>query len=110
MSSPIARQLRANQTDAERRLWSRLRNKQLEGARFRRQVPIGKYVVDFYCHAARLIIEIDGGQHSDRQAQDAARTQDIERLGFLVVRFWNNDITENIDGVLERIRAYLIKI
>ena len=110
MSSTVARRLRANQTDAERRLRSRLRNKELECARFRRRVPIGKYVVDFYSHAARLITEIAGGPHSDRQAQDAARAQDIERPRFPVVRFWINDITENIDGVLERIRAYLIKI
>jgi very-short-patch-repair endonuclease len=109
MASPIARRLRANLTEAEKRLWSKLRRKQLEGAHFRRQRPIASYVVDFYCHEARLIIEVDGGQHADQVAQDLARTRDLKELGFHVIRFWNNEIFENIEGVLERIRENLPK-
>src|SRR5579883_2859889 len=74
MASPIARKLRKSPTDAEIRLWSRLRRKQIEGFRFRRQQPIGRYIVDFFCPEAKLIIEVDGGQHAERQAEDAART------------------------------------
>jgi very-short-patch-repair endonuclease len=109
MASPIARRLRADLTDVERRLWSRLKNKQLDGARFRRQAPIASYVVDFYCHAARLVVELDGGQHAGQTDRDLARTRDLERLGFRVIRFWNNEVFDNIEGVLARIREELIK-
>jgi len=100
-----ARKLRRGQTDAERKLWFRLRDRRLSGLKFRRQMPIKSYVVDFCCESARLIIEIDGGQHAERGDQDAKRSADLEAYGFLVLRFWNNDVLCNIDGVLETIIA-----
>jgi very-short-patch-repair endonuclease len=102
-----ARALRKNSTDAERILWSELRDHRLNGAGFRRQVPIGNYVADFICHAARLVIELDGGQHfSDQsEAADAARSAVIETKGFQVLRFGNHDVMTNRAGVLETIAA-----
>jgi very-short-patch-repair endonuclease len=102
-----ARALRRNSTDAERILWSELRDHRLGGAGFRRQVPIGNYVADFMCHAARLVIELDGGQHfSDpAEAADAARSAVIETKGFQVLRFGNHDVMTNRAGVLETIAA-----
>ena len=87
----IARRLRRNPTDAEKRLWSKLRHKQLSGHRFRRQVPIGPYIVDFACLGARLIVEVDGGQHANQIERDNARTAWLGGQGFRVLRFWNND-------------------
>jgi very-short-patch-repair endonuclease len=107
MASPIARTLRENPTEAERRLWSRLRKRQLDGYRFRRQAPLGPYVVDFACLAARLVIEVDGGQHSWRTEQDAMRKAWLEANGFQVLRFWNNEVQSNLDGVLETVRRTL---
>jgi very-short-patch-repair endonuclease len=104
MASSIARALRRNPTDAEQRLWSRLRRRQLDGCRFRREVPLGPYVVDFACLAARLVIEVDGGQHSWRAEEDATRSSSLEANGFRVLRFWNNDVHGNLEGVLETIR------
>jgi very-short-patch-repair endonuclease len=98
-----ARRLRRAQTDAERTLWFRLRDRRLAGLKFRRQMPIGSYIADFCCEHARLIIELDGGQHADRNAQDMKRTADLAAYGYLVLRFWNNDVINNIDGVLETI-------
>jgi very-short-patch-repair endonuclease len=98
-----ARKLRRNQTGAERELWFRLRDRRLRGLKFRRQVPIGNYVVDFCCESARLIIELDGGQHAERSAVDAKRIADLEAQGYLVLRFWNNAVLGNMDGVLESI-------
>jgi very-short-patch-repair endonuclease len=106
-SSSIARTLRKNSTDAEQRLWSRLRGRQLDGCRFRRQAPLGPYVADFVCFAARLVIEIDGGQHSWRANEDAARTSWFEPNGFRVLRFWNNEVLGDLEGVLETIRRAL---
>ena len=88
-------------TDAERRLWSRLRAKQL-GVQFTRQHPIGSYIADFACRRQRIVIECDGGQHSD-SLTDAGRTEVIEAHGYRVARFWNNDILQNTDGVIEAI-------
>ena len=93
----VAQDLRHSMTDAERRLWSRLRDSQL-GVRFRRQEPIGTYIVDFVARRARLIIELDGGQHSAEI--DTARTAFLESRGFRVVRFWNNEVLQNQEGVL----------
>ena len=107
MSVRIARRLRSNPTDAEKRLWSRLRRKQLAGHRFRRQVPLGTYVVDFACLEARLIVEVDGGQHGEQGKRDAARTAWLEAQGFRVLRFGNNDVLENTDGVFAAIRVAL---
>jgi very-short-patch-repair endonuclease len=100
MASRHARHLRRSATIAEIRLWSRLRRKQLEGFRFRRQHPLGSYIVDFFCPETRLIIEVDGGQHGEENAHDAARTEWLEASGYRVVRFWNNDVLSNTEGVL----------
>jgi very-short-patch-repair endonuclease len=102
MASPIARHLRGNQTEAEIRLWSRLRRKQLEGFRFRRQHPMGPYVADFFCPDAKLIVEVDGSQHAD-STTDPVRTRWLEERGYRVIRFWNNDVLGNTEGVLASI-------
>jgi very-short-patch-repair endonuclease len=101
----IARKLRKNMTKAERLLWGKLRNKQL-GAKFRRQSPIGKYIVDFVCFERKLIIEVDGSQHLENK-DDRDRDKWFENNGFKVLRFWNNDVMKNVDGVLEMIRREL---
>ena len=97
----FARTLRRNATDAETKLWQRLRNRQLGGLKFRRQATIGYHVVDFLCAEKRLVVELDGGQHTPER--DAARTAQLEALGYRVIRFWNNDALGNTDGVLETI-------
>src|ERR1043165_4795241 len=104
-----ARRLRHNSTDAERKLWRLLRTFELKGTHFRRQVPIGSYIADFTCMAARLIIEIDGSQHGEAEntARDDTRTRWLEREGYRVLRFWNNDILQNPQGVLDVIYAAL---
>ena len=104
-----ARALRRNATDTERKMWHRIRDKQIAGFRFRRQRPIHKFIVDFVCLEAKLIIEVDGGQHTDAVPADAARTQFLESLGYRVLRFWNNEVLENMEGVLERIRESLLQ-
>jgi very-short-patch-repair endonuclease len=98
MSTTRARSLRRNSTDAERAMWRILRNRQLAGFKFRRQQPLGAFIVDFVCFSHRLIIEIDGGQHAEN-ATDERRTAWLERQGFRVLRFWNNDVLANGDGV-----------
>jgi very-short-patch-repair endonuclease len=98
-----AKRLRRDQTDAERALWFRLRDRRLSGLKFRRQVPINQRVVDFCCADARLVIELDGGQHATRAAEDQNRTKILEAMGYLILRFWNNDVMRNIEGVLEEI-------
>jgi len=103
MANGRATQLRKQPTDAETRLWSRLRRKQLDGLRFRRQAPIGPYVVDFFCPVAKLVIEVDGGQHAEQQDYDDQRTRWLEERGYRVVRFWNNDVLANTEGVLAEI-------
>jgi very-short-patch-repair endonuclease len=102
-----ARALRKNSTDAERILWSELRDHRLNGASFRRQVPVGNYIADFICHAAKLVVELDGGQHfSDHAEQaDARRSAMIESKGFKVLRFSNHDVMTNRAGVLETIAS-----
>src|SRR6266446_6609007 len=102
-----ARRLRANATDPEARLWRHLRRSELLGSHFRRQVPIGPYVADFACMAARLVIEVDGSQHGrdDRRKKDEGRTRWLEAEGYRVLRIWNDDLTTNMDGVLEAIYA-----
>jgi very-short-patch-repair endonuclease len=107
MANERARALRGNLTDAELRLWARLRRKQVDGHRFRWQVPIGPYIADFVCLDAKLVIEVDGGQHNDDTLRDARRTALMEAQGFRVLRFWNNDVLGNIEGVLEIIRQAL---
>lgn len=109
MNKEFARSLRRNQTEAEQKLWLKLRNKQVGGFKFKRQVPKGPYIVDFYCAEARLIIELDGGQHAHGHAvvYDARRTQFLQESGFRVLRFWNAEIFEGMEGVLETIWAKL---
>src|SRR5258708_9960298 len=106
MARSVARQLRGNPTDAETKLWSRLRRKQLNGHRFRSQVPIDNYVADFACFESRLVIEVDGGQHAE-STTDVIGTAFLEREGFRVLRFWNNEVLQNTDGVIDVIRAAL---
>lgn len=101
--STFPSQLRTNSTDAEKRLWQALRNRQLQGYKFRRQHSIPPYVVDFVCLEHRLIVELDGGQHVDMVAYDAARTTLLVRQGYRVLRFWNNEFLQNQQAVLETI-------
>jgi very-short-patch-repair endonuclease len=101
MASPRARSLRRTSTDAERKLWYALRRKQLEGFRFRRQHPIGPYVVDLVCLSERLVIEVDGGQHAERVDYDRERTHWLESRGYRVLRFWNHDVLLNAAGVVD---------
>jgi very-short-patch-repair endonuclease len=102
-----ARALRRNSTDAERILWSELRNHRLGGAGFRRQVPIENYIADFVCHGARLVVELDGGQHFSDEGEraDTARSAVIEAKGFQILRFGNHDVMTNRAGVLETIAS-----
>ena len=104
-----ARQLRKNSTDAEKRLWSHIRNRQLEGWKFRRQVPIGRYIADFVCLELKLIVELDGGQHAEQAEYNLHRTKFLQSKGYRVVRFWNNEALGNIEGVLETLTLALAK-
>lgn len=94
-----ARELRNNPTDAERALWRQLRFWQLDGYKFRRQQPLGRYIVDFVCLEKRLVVEVDGGQHAQQASIDAERDTWLRDQGFVVLRFWNHDVLKNIDGV-----------
>ena len=96
-----AKRLRRDMTDAERVLWREVRAHRFKGFKFKRQEPLDAYVVDFICHAARLIVELDGGQHADQRAADFERTRWLESQGFRVLRFWNNDVLANIEGVMQ---------
>ena len=102
-----AKQLRSNSTDAERNLWAHIRNRHLEGWKFRRQLPVGPYIVDFACPELRLIIEIDGGQHAEQIHYDLGRTRFLQSKGYQVVRYWNNEVLGNIEGVLEALTLAL---
>jgi very-short-patch-repair endonuclease len=99
----FARQLRHEQTDCETRLWQHLRAHRLFGLKFRRQQPVGDYVVDFFCSEHRLVVELDGGQHRERAAFDLERDAWLRSHGYAVLRYWNNDVMGNLDGVLEDI-------
>jgi very-short-patch-repair endonuclease len=101
--------LRSNSTDAERKLWSQLRLLKMRGFHFRRQVPIDHLIVDFVCYSARLVIEVDGGQHNfDRhQQKDSDRDLYLRAQGFEVIRFWNNDVFSNLEGVMTKITMVL---
>jgi very-short-patch-repair endonuclease len=102
----LARRLRRDSTSAELRLWNRLRSRSIDGHKFVRQEPIGRYVVDFVCRDKRVVIEVDGGQHSEN-ARDAARDQWLREHNYRILRFWNNDVMSNMDGVLEVIAKAL---
>ena len=96
-----ARTLRKNLTAAEQALWSHLRFKQMGRCKFRRQQPIGPYIVDFVCLEKKVVVEVDGGQHSEQKSDDEGRTRWLESQGFRVLRFWNNQVLEEIDTVKE---------
>ena len=100
----ITKNLRKRPTEAEKLLWRRLRVKQMEGLKFRRQQPIDNYVVDFVCFDKRLVIEVDGGQHAVEKQKDVRRDNYLRKHGFKVLRFWNNEVLQNIEGVLGEIR------
>ena len=97
----FAKQLRKNSTNAEDLIWSQLRARRLHGIKFRRQQPIGKYIVDFASFEKRIVIEIDGGHHKKNKEKDIKRDRFLTENGFTVLRFWNNDVFENLEGVLE---------
>jgi len=103
----LARRLRREATDAERRLWSRLRDRQVDGVKFRRQVPIATFVADFASVEAKLVIEVDGSQHAQAVEADRLRCDALGSAGYLVLRFWNNEVLENIDGVVRQIETTL---
>ena len=100
----FARRLRANQTETV--LWNRIRNRQIDGHKFARQVPIGSYICDFVCREKQIVIEVDGGQHNE-SAEDAVRDRYLTAEGYRVLRFWNNDVLGNLDGVLTTIQGEL---
>lgn len=104
----VARKLRRNRTEVENKLWQALRNRQIEGENFVFQCSVGSYVADFACRTARLVVELDGSQHADMTEADAERTRVIEAFGYRVIRFWNSDVNDNLDGVLETIRQELL--
>jgi very-short-patch-repair endonuclease len=104
-----SRQLRVNQTDAETKLWNRIRNRQINGDKFVRQEPVGRYICDFVCREKLIVIEVDGGQHSE-SARDEVHDRFLRAQGYRVMRFWNNDVLSNIDGVLAVIDEALREI
>ncbi len=106
-TNPHARRLRRDATDVEQRFWLAVRDRRLAGFKFRRQATIGPFIVDFLCVERRLVVELDGGQHDG--ATDAARTAWLEGRGYHVIRFWNQEVIENFDGVLQAVSAALIR-
>jgi len=108
MEKEFPRSLRKNMTDTERVLWQHLRNKQIENFKFRRQHPLGKFIVDFVCLEKCLIIEVDGGQHYEQREYDVARDQFLLSKGYRVMRFWNNEVLQETEAVLEEIRRLLL--
>jgi very-short-patch-repair endonuclease len=107
MGSEMARRLRRDMTVAESALWRLLRSRQLEGFKFRRQQPIDRYIVDFICFSHRLIVEVDGGQHGSPDQYELRRSEHLERNGFRILRFWNNEVLQNREGVYTRILEVL---
>jgi very-short-patch-repair endonuclease len=101
----LAKKLRYESTEAEKLVWRYLRARRLDGLKFRRQHPIGEYIADFVCLENRIIIEIDGGQHANERNKDREREAWLKNQGFKVLRFWNNEVLENLEGVLEVIRS-----
>ena len=99
----FSKQLRRDQTDAERKMWQILRSRSLAGYKFRRQQPIGPYIADFCCFRPRLIVELDGGQHAEQIEYDARRTEFLQSEGYQVIRFWDNQVLKEMDAVCEAI-------
>jgi very-short-patch-repair endonuclease len=114
MNEPVmlsrARRMRKDATDAERKLWSLVRNRRLQGYKFRRQIWIGSFIVDFVCEQAQLIVEIDGDQHSMQLSYDLERTRYFKARGFRVIRYWNNEVLARTDAVAEDLRRVLSDI
>ncbi len=102
-----AKSLRSNQTDAEQKLWYHLRGHRFLGLKFKRQKPMGNYIVDFVCVERKLIIELDGSQHADQHEYDATRDAWLRGEGYTVLRFWNNEVLGELEGVVEKIRLAL---
>ncbi len=102
-----SRQLRLNATEAERRLWQQISARKIAGVRFNRQFPIGPFICDFVSRTAKLVIEVDGGQHAVDVTKDEARTAYLEAQGYRVIRFWNNDVLDRIEGVVSEIERAL---
>jgi very-short-patch-repair endonuclease len=107
VSAETARRLRRDMTEAEKAMWRLLRSRQLAGYKFRRQEPVGRYIVDFVCFSHKLVVEVDGGQHADATAYDQRRTRFFLDEGFQILRLWNNEVLENRDGVCARIAEVL---
>ncbi len=107
--SHLARNLRKSSTESEKLLWKHLRLKQLEGLKFRRQQPIGNYIVDFVCFSKRIIIELDGGQHAIEENKDCERDRWLKSQGFTILRFWNNEVMSNTESILELIRKICLR-
>ena len=107
MSKQSARALRKRLTDAERLLWRHLWNRELDGWKFRRQYPVASFIVDFICLEKNLVIEVDGGPHAENEEQDIQRSEYLNRMGYRVFRFWNNQVMQETEGVLEAILAIL---
>ncbi len=107
--NPRARQLRNDMTEAEKWLWEKLRSRELDGFKFRRQRPIGPFVVDFVCLKKKIVIEVDGGQHAEELEQDKRRSEFLTREGYKVLRFWNHEVLQNGEAVLSAIHCHLIQ-
>jgi len=107
LTRQLAQTLRKRMTDAERRLWYYLRDRRLGGWKFRRQYPVGPYIVDFICPEKNLIIEVDGGQHAENEEMDLQRSAYLNKMGYRVFRFWNNQVLQETEAVLEAILAVL---
>jgi very-short-patch-repair endonuclease len=105
-----AKQLRKNLTPAESLLWQKLRSKQLDGLKFRCQHPVGSFILDFYCPALKLVIEIDGKSHQNQQEYDQARTDQLSYYGYHVVRFTNEEIFQDVDKVVEKIKIFTAQL
>jgi very-short-patch-repair endonuclease len=103
-----AQQLRNDPTDHERLLWLELRKRRFDGHKFSRQIPVGPFICDFVCRRRKLVIELDGGQHSANMQEDESRTRFLEKAGYRVIRFWNHDVSENLEGVLQKIGEALV--
>ena len=103
MANEFARRLRRGQTETEKEFWSKVRNRAFGDHKFRRQHPIGRFIADFVCLDAKLVIELDGGQHLQQQEKDAARTAWLDREGYMVLRFWDNQVFKEWEGVAETV-------
>jgi len=106
----IAKALRKRLTDAERLLWRHLRNRELGGWKFKRQYPVGPFIVDFICVEKNVVIEVDGGQHAENEDQDIQRSAYLNKMGYRILRFWNNQVLEETESVLEAIFAILAAV